>query len=81
MSKTGLLILTLKFAFLKSPSHVDGKGFPGGTSGKEHACQCRRQKRLGFSPWVGKIPLEEGMATHFSILAWKIPQTEELGRL
>ena len=24
-------------------------------------------------------PLEEGMATHFSILAWKIPWTEERG--
>ena len=23
----------------------------------------------GFNPWVGKIPLEEGMAAHFSILA------------
>ena len=26
-------------------------------------------------------PMEEGMATHFSILAWKIPWTEEPGRL
>ena len=26
-------------------------------------------------------PLEEGMATHPSILAWRIPQTEEPGRL
>ena len=26
-------------------------------------------------------PLEKGMATHSSILAWKIPWTEELGRL
>ena len=26
-------------------------------------------------------PLEEGMATHPSILAWEIPQTEEPGRL
>ena len=26
-----------------------------------------------------KVPLEEGIATHFSILAWRIPQTEELG--
>ena len=26
-------------------------------------------------------PLEEEMATHFSILAWKIPWTEETGRL
>ena len=26
-------------------------------------------------------PLEEGMTTHFSILAWKIPWMEEPGRL
>ena len=26
-------------------------------------------------------PLEEGVATHSSILAWKIPWTEETGRL
>jgi len=26
-------------------------------------------------------PLEKEMATHSSILAWRIPQTEELGRL
>ena len=26
-------------------------------------------------------PLEEGMATHASILAWRIPWTEEPGRL
>ena len=31
-------------------------GFPGGTSAKEPACQCRRHKRCGFDPWVGKIP-------------------------
>ena len=31
-------------------------GFPGGASGKEHACQCRRHKRHGFDPWVRKIP-------------------------
>ena len=29
----------------------------------------------------GKGPLEEGMATHFSILAWTTPGTEEPGRL
>ena len=27
----------------------------------------------GLNPWVGKIPLEEGMATHSSIPAWRIP--------
>jgi len=26
-------------------------------------------------------PLEKGMATHSSILAWRIPRTEEPGRL
>ena len=32
------------------------ESFPGGTSGKEPACQCRRHKRHEFNPWVGKIP-------------------------
>ena len=31
------------------------EGFPGGTSGKEPACQCRRCKRHRFNPWVGTI--------------------------
>ena len=31
-------------------------GFPGGGSGKEPTCQCRKCKRRGFSPWMGKIP-------------------------
>ena len=31
-------------------------GFPGGVSGKEPACQCRRYKRCRFNPWTGKIP-------------------------
>ena len=35
--------------------------------------------------WVqflgGEVPLEKGMATHSSILAWRIPWTEEPGRL
>ena len=26
-----------------------------------------------FDPWVGKVPLEEGMATHSRILAWSNP--------
>ena len=30
-----------------------------------------------FDPWVWKIPLEKGMVTHSSILACKIPWTEE----
>ena len=33
-----------------------GRGFPGGTGGKESACQRRRCKRCGLKPWVGNIP-------------------------
>ena len=32
------------------------RGFPAGVSGKEPACQCRRQKRHESNRWVGKIP-------------------------
>ena len=35
---------------------LSAPGFPGGTSGKEPACPCKRHKRCKFSPWVGKIP-------------------------
>ena len=31
-------------------------GIPGSTRGKEPTCQCRRHKRHGFDPWVGKMP-------------------------
>ena len=35
--------------------------------------------------WVQSLgqedPLEKGMSTHFSILVWRIPQTEESGGL
>ena len=32
------------------------QGFPGGSSGKEPTCQCRRYKRHGLDPWVRRIP-------------------------
>ena len=41
---------------------------------KESTCQCRRSR---FSPWLGKTPLEEDMAIHSSILAWRIPGSQE----
>ena len=31
-------------------------GFLSSASVKEPTCQCRRHKRLGSNPWVGKIP-------------------------
>ena len=30
------------------------RGFPGSASGKEPVCQCRRHKRGGINPWVGR---------------------------
>ena len=54
--------------------------FPGGASGKEPAYQGRRHKRCIWPPsW--EDPLEEGMSTHSSILAWRIPRAEEPGGL
>ena len=38
------------------PCAVTYLGFPGGTSGKEPTCQCRRHRRLELDPWSGKIP-------------------------
>ena len=38
-------------------------------------------KWYGFDSLDQEDPLEEGMATHSSILAWRIPWTEEPGRL
>ena len=32
---------------------------------------------LGSLPGLGLFPLDEEKATHFSILAWEIPWTEE----
>ena len=59
--------------------------FPSGSvvkkKKKKYTCQCRSCRIHKFDPRVRKIPLEEEMATHSSILAWKIPWTEEPGGL
>ena len=49
-----------------------------GDSVKESTCQSRR---CVFNPLVGNIPLEKEMATHSSILTWKIPWIKGPGRL
>ena len=52
-------------------------GFPGGSDGKASACNAGDPGSiLGWED-----PLEKGMATHSSILALRIPWTEEPGRL
>ena len=55
-------------------------GLPGGARGKKPALQCRRHETRVRS-LSREDPLEKGMATHSSVLAWRIPWTEEPGRL
>ena len=51
------LLCTLHKTFEASLcSRLQAISYPGGTSGKEPACQCRRCKSYGFNPWVRKIP-------------------------
>ena len=52
--------------------------FPDGASGKGPAGQCRRREMQVRSLGL-KDPMEKGMATHSSILAWRIPWTKEPG--
>jgi len=52
-------------------------GFPGDSDDKESACNTGD---LGLITGLGRSP-EKGMATHSSILAWRIPWTEESGGL
>ena len=57
------------------------RSFSGGTSGKELICQCRRHEKTRVRSLGWEDPLEEGVATYFSVLAWRIPWTEEPGGL
>ena len=54
------------------------KGLPRWLNGKESTCQSRR---LQFGSLGRENPLEKQVATHSSILAWRIPWTEEPGGL
>ena len=52
------------------------RNFPGGSDGKASVYNAGDLRSLGLEG-----SLEKGMDTHFSILAWRIPWTEEPGRL
>ena len=52
-------------------------GFPGGSDSKESACNAGDP---GSTPGQ-ENSLEKEMATHSSILAWRIPWLEETGGL
>ena len=53
-------------------------GFPGRSDIKESTFNAGD---LGSIPLGWEDPLEEGMATHSNILAWRIPWKKEPGRL
>ena len=59
---------------------IEMVGLPGGSDGKESACGAGDAGDLG-SMLGQEDPLEKGMATHSSILAWRIPRTEDTGGL
>ena len=54
------------------------KIYLGGSDGKASAYNAGDP---GSIPGLGRSPGEQEMATHSSILAWKIPQMENPGRL
>ena len=55
-------------------------GFPSG-SGVKNPSAIQELQETQTQSLGQEDPLQEGMATHSSILAWRIPWTEELGRL
>ena len=57
------------------------RDFLCGIFGKESASQLRGLKRCSFNSWIRKIFWRREIATHSSILAWRIPWTEEPGRM
>ena len=50
-------------------------GFPAGSTGKETTCQCRR---LGFNPWVRKIPWRKSWQPTLVCLPWEFHEQRSL---
>ena len=65
----------IKITYIYFPSRV--MVFPGGSAGKESTCNAGDPDLI---PGSGRS-LEKELAIHSSIIAWKIPWTEELGGL
>ena len=56
-------------------------GSSSSSSDKEPTFQCRRHKKHGFDPWVGKTPWRRAWQPTPVVLPGKSPWTEEPGRL
>ena len=61
---------------------MDGqqRGFPDGSGVKNLPANAGNPGNMGSIPGSGNF-LEKGMTIHSSFLAWRIPWTEEPGRL
>ena len=69
---------SVSFEPILSINQWAGVGFPGCSDGKESTCNAGD---LSSIPGSGRYPLEKGLATQSNILPWRIPWTEEPGRL
>ena len=76
MAPTLSIEYSFYFILFLSAALKQDSGLPWWLSGKESTRQCR-----GIQPLGRDDPLGEEMATHSSILAWRIPGTEEPGGL
>ena len=69
-------VIILVISATISKIYISNRGFPGGSVVKNPPAMQELQQT-----WVRSLaredPLEEGMATHSSVLAWKNPWTEE----
>ena len=82
LSTSGVWVWLGKFTTFSDTFHLNNKGLWTGAS---LVPQTVKNPPAMQEIWVGSLgwadPLEEGMTTHSSILAWRIPWTEEPGRL
>ena len=79
-------LLTIKFIHLKCSIHFDEcihpyTDFPSGSVVKESAYNAGDAQKTWFWSLGHEDPLEKEMATHSSVLAWRIPWTEEPDKL
>ena len=61
-----------------SISHMLSSGFPSWASGKEPPLPNAGDIKIQVQSLGLEDSLEDGMAIHCSVLAWRIPRTEEL---
>ena len=77
----GLYSASLPTASIYAHAFSGRYWLPGGSDGKEPACDAGDLRMTRVQSLGRKDPLEEEMAAHSSVLAWEIPWTEESGGL